>query len=141
MKKIVNGKVYDTETAKLLASANNYAPRGDFYFYEEELYVKKTGEYFLYGFGGAMTRYARQIDHSNWMGGEAITPLTYTSAREWAEDMLEADEYLALFIADDESSTINTQVTGATRAKLDKLRAETGKSFGELIDDAFQDVD
>ena len=56
MKKIINGKLYDTETAKLIGrSYHGEGPR-DFRHYSEELYRKRTGEYFLYGEGGPMSR-------------------------------------------------------------------------------------
>lgn len=140
MKKIIKGKVYDTETAKFLGEGGSDVGPGDFNFYNEELYVKKTGEYFLYGYGGAMSRYARQIEQSSWSGGEAITPLSYDEAREWAEGMLDADTYLEIFepLPDDEDVVnINTLISSSTRAKLDKLRADTGKTFGQLIDEVF----
>lgn len=45
-KKIINNRMYNTETAKQLGYwSNGYTP-SDFYFAEETLYQKKTGEYF-----------------------------------------------------------------------------------------------
>ena len=50
-KKIINNRMYNTETAKQLGYwSNGYTP-SDFYFAEETLYQKKTGEYFLVGHG------------------------------------------------------------------------------------------
>ncbi len=48
MKKIINGKRYDTETAKLIGS-DGYSNPSDFNYWSEDLYQKKTGEFFLYG--------------------------------------------------------------------------------------------
>lgn len=48
MKKIIDGKKYDTETAELLAEYNN-GPEVDNYYELLCLYRKKTGEYFVYG--------------------------------------------------------------------------------------------
>lgn len=46
MKKIINGKMYNTETAEKLTSwEHSYRSQVD--WYEEMLYKKKTGEYFL----------------------------------------------------------------------------------------------
>jgi len=60
MKKIINGKKYDTETAtKLGEDCRGY--RGDIDFWSEELYRKKTGEFFLYGEGGARSQYNAQV--------------------------------------------------------------------------------
>jgi hypothetical protein len=36
----------------------------------EELYRKRTGEYFLYGEGGPMSKYSRQVEQNGWAEGE-----------------------------------------------------------------------
>ena len=96
MKKIIGGKKYDTDTAKILGSAG-YSHPGDFSFWAEHLYQKKTGEFFLHGIGGPMSRYARRIGPDEWTGGEEIRPLSLKEAREWAEKHLEAEEYEQIF--------------------------------------------
>ena len=55
MRKNIDRKMYDTETAELLASSSNGYGHGDFRYMEEQLYRKKTGEFFLYGEGGALS--------------------------------------------------------------------------------------
>ena len=60
------------------------------------LISKKTGEYFLYGEGGALTEYARSVCGGS-TGGSRIIPLTEEGAKNWAMDHLECDEYEALF--------------------------------------------
>ena len=55
MKKIINHKMYNTETAERLASSSNGYGYDDFRYMEEQLYRKKTGEFFLYGEGGALS--------------------------------------------------------------------------------------
>lgn len=97
MKKIINGRVYDTDTAKELGSWDNGLGSGDFAVEIETLYRKRTGEYFIYGWGGPASRYARQVGQSAWAAGERIMPLSYDDAREWAESHLEADDYIAIF--------------------------------------------
>lgn len=52
MKKIINGKKYDTDTAKEVGYSNNGLLSTDIDYIEETLYQKKTGEFFLYGEGG-----------------------------------------------------------------------------------------
>ena len=47
MKKIINGKKYDTETAKWLGDYWNGLGGNDFKKLFETLYQKKTGDYFL----------------------------------------------------------------------------------------------
>ena len=96
MKKIINGKKYDTDTAKEIGYWSNGYPHSDFNYCEETLYLKKTGEYFLHGEGGALTEYARNTWNGS-TGGSCIIPLTEEGAKNWAMDHLECDEYEALF--------------------------------------------
>lgn len=96
MKKIINGKRYDTDTAKNLGSAG-YSHPGDFNYWRETLYRKKTGEFFLHGIGGAMSRYARSTGLNEWTGGEEIRPLSLEEAQKWAEKYLEVEEFERIF--------------------------------------------
>lgn len=97
MKKIVKGKAYDTKTAKEVGFYSNGGGWRDFSHIEETLYRKKNGEFFLYGEGGPMTKYAESTGQNSWSGGSRIIPLTFESARDWAEKKLDADEYEAIF--------------------------------------------
>lgn len=96
MKKIINGKMYNTETAKEIGSWSNNRSYSDFSYCEETLYLKKTGEYFLFGEGGPMTRYAERCGDMLCDGSE-IHPMTEEQAKRWAEQRLDADEYIAAF--------------------------------------------
>lgn len=96
MKKIINKKLYNTETAKDLGFWNNGRSCCDSSYMEETLYQKKTGEFFLYGYGGALTGYAKRVGTSQ-SEGEKITPLSVDEAKEWAEEHLDADDYLDIF--------------------------------------------
>lgn len=96
MNKIINQKRYNTETAKCLGVWNNGHYGNDFNACEEKLYIKKTGEYFLHGKGGAMSKYA--APHGENMGsGEEIIPLSYEAATKWAEKHMNGSEYEAIF--------------------------------------------
>lgn len=96
MKKIINGKKYDTETAKRMVTRNN-GYYNDFKYISETLYRKKTGEYFLHGEGGPMTVYAEPIGDNTWSGGEQIIPLKEREARRWAEEKISVDAYERIF--------------------------------------------
>ena len=62
MKKIIEGKMYNTETATYIGRyRTDTMSRRDFRYLEEELYQKRTKEFFLCGEGGAMTKYAKVI--------------------------------------------------------------------------------
>lgn len=97
MKQIINGKKYDTATAKEVGYYYNNYSVGDFHYYRENLYKKRTGEFFLYGVGGPMSKYAVTEGNNGWSGGERITPLTEEEAREWVEKHLNTDEYEEIF--------------------------------------------
>ena len=97
MKKIINGKRYDTETAAKLAIDYSEKSKTDFSYWQETLYQKKTGEYFLHGEGGPMTKYSVWIGENTFCGGEKIIPLTLDQARAWGENHMTVDEYTDIF--------------------------------------------
>ena len=96
MMMIINGKKYDTETAKWRANDSFLYP-DDFRFWDETLYQKRNGEYFLYGKGGPLTKYAKFVGVTERTSGEKIIPLTIEEAKEWAEKHLEGEEYEEIF--------------------------------------------
>lgn len=95
MNKIINGKKYDTETAKL-AGVYSFAKRTSPSFYEEKLFLKKTGEWFLYGSGESESKYSDLWD-GDLLGIEKIIPYTEHEAKRWAERHMDVDEYETLF--------------------------------------------
>lgn len=137
MKKIIAGKVYDTSTAKQIGFWSNGRSYSDFSFVEETLYQKRTGEFFLHGSGGPMSKYSESHGYNTTCGGEQIMPLTYKEANEWAMEYLDADEYEAIFgkiIEDDSKHIISTSILTASYQKLKRLASEKGQTIGEIID-------
>lgn len=136
MKKILKGKLYDTDTAQKLASWENTQDCGSFNHFSEVLYRKRTGEYFLHGAGGARTQYARQLEDNMWGYGEAIVPLSVGAAQEWAEEHMDADGYEAIFGAvseDGEDVMITFKAPATLDRKLGDKAAELGTSKSELL--------
>ena len=137
MKKIINGKKYDTETAQRVAEWDNGRYRNDFDRCSEELYRKKTGEFFLYGEGGPMSRYARSCGQNQWCGGEEIIPLNYDAAQKWAEDHLDGDEYKKIFgeVAEDDSKVSATfRLSASTLEQIKRRAAEHGLGLSEYVE-------
>lgn len=136
MKKIINGRRYDTDTARLLGETS-YSHPGDFAHWAEKLYQKSTGEFFLYGAGGPMSRYAEVIGQNEWTGGEKLIPLTTESAQKWAETYLSADKYEDIFgiVEEDQAKrTVSFSLTEATIKKISRMAADQGCAKSEVIE-------
>lgn len=105
MKKIINGRLYNTDTAKKVAEWNNGLAVNDNSYYYENLYLKRTGEYFIYGQGNAGSKYRRPAygDSGAWTPGENIVPVSVKEAQRLVEKHLDADEYQSIFGKKDET--------------------------------------
>lgn len=140
MKKIINGKLYNTETARMIGTWCNGTDRSDLSWVEETLHQKKTGEFFFHGVGGPNTRYAQQTDDTHWSGGEAITLVGYEDARQWAEDHLTADQYQAVFgeVAEDDSrTTLLLSLPASTVKKIKQEAAQAGMTVSAYVESKF----
>jgi hypothetical protein len=80
MKKIINRKIYNTETAKLLGSWDNKCSYSDYNYYSETLYKTKKGQFFL-----------------EVTGGDRLILLDDEEAMEWLEKRDFADLFCELF--------------------------------------------
>jgi len=96
-KKIINGKLYNTETATFIGGWCNNYPTNDFKYCDESLFRKRTGEYFISGEGGPLSKYSKSYGNNSWGYGYEITPLSEEEAKQWAEDRMSANEYIAIF--------------------------------------------
>lgn len=133
MKKIINGKRYDTDTAKNVGYWCANITDG-LYRVEETLYRKKTGEFFLLGSGGPRTKYADWTETGNLCGGEKIIPLSEEAAREWAEESLSPEEYEAAFDVREGRvyRSISLTERAAEKAELDAKKL--GMKFSAYIE-------
>ena len=96
MKKIIDGKRYDTETATRLADIQR-GQQSSFDYFEEALYRTAKGAYFLAGFGHASSKYAVACGDGSYGAGHGLSALTEDAAYEWAERYLDADQVESLF--------------------------------------------
>lgn len=138
MKKVINGKMYDTDTAESVGEWNNGLLDDRLNRCYEELYRKRTGEFFLFGSGGPMTKYAVSLGDGNWCGGEIISPMTVKNAMSWAEEHLSGEEYEKIFgeiIEDDTKRTITLSVGAGNHEKAKRAAAERGISLSALVDE------
>lgn len=119
MKKIINGKVYDTDTAKQVGYDNDQ-PTGN---WEEYLYQKKTGEFF--------------VQHWDAWNGGSIQPISYNDAKKWLEDHGSAEQYEAVFGDPDEDAEqthLHVRISPQAGAKLKQAAAQSGITIGEQIE-------
>ena len=143
MKKIIDGKVYDTETAERLGAWDNGKYTSDIYYEEELLYRKRTGEFFLCGSGGANSKYAVSRGSNSWIGSSKIIPLDYESAQKWAEERLSVDQYEKIFgtIIDEEGDNkikMTFYLSASTANKIRKNADKAGQSLSAYIETIFQ---
>lgn len=97
MKKIINGRAYNTETGILMASYQYGSNMSDWSFVSEELYITKKGSYFLYFEGGAMSKYAERVGKNETSCNSGIKVLSEEEAREFMEKYGDTDEYEKYF--------------------------------------------
>lgn len=135
MRKIINGKSYDTTTAREVASCYHGDGPRDFRYYSERLYCKRTGEYFLAGEGGPMSKYARSAGLNQWTGGEGIIPLSYAEATEWAEREMDAEDYEAEFgpVSEGERVTMSISLPADVADRIRRAAKTEGCSVSECI--------
>lgn len=133
MKRVISGVLCDTDTAKMLGEYEHDC-KSSFHWYTERLYRTKSGKYFLHGEGHAASPYAKKVAQSEWAPGEAIKLLPPEAARHWAEDHLDAGEYIAAFGEPEEMSSV--LITEEIKKKLIALKRKTGKDIDRLIAEA-----
>lgn len=139
MKKIINGKVYDTEKARELGT---YSGGDGFYSIDERLYQKRTGEFFLHGVGGPATKYAHSVGLNQWSGGEKIIPLDVKAARQWVEEHLDTDAYEEIFgIPDDDGETVTlcANISSSLMAAARLAASKQGVSMTAIVERALGD--
>ncbi len=138
MKKIINGKLYDTDTAKELGFWDNGYFPNDSNYCAEWLHRKRTGEYFLYGKGGANSKYAEFAGSNSWTSGRSFIPMTYEDARRWAEEKLDTEEYASIFgmpsEGDDSKTVVTITISSVKEAAIRQAAEKEGISFSAYIE-------
>jgi len=138
MRKIISGKAYDTKTATRIASWDNGYFANDFQHCEEVLFRTPRGGWFLYGHGGAMSKYSKSYGNDRG-GSEQIEPFTPEQARKWLEehDCTKALEYHFGQVEDAaDDAGYDFKLRGIPAGTHEKIKAEaekTGRSMNELM--------
>ena len=134
MQKIIKGRKYDTDTAQEVCGYSNGLPFGDFDWVQETLYVKRTGEHFLYGKGGARSKYAK-ADGDFMGGGSEIIPLSEKEAQAFVEENGDTETYEKFFGEASEGETRTTIVLSeGAKKKLQRIALEKRISISQVIE-------
>lgn len=142
MKRIINGRLYDTETAKELDYHENMANRSDYRYLCETLYRKRNKEFFMHLEGGPLSEAAEIDDDGMMSSGEKIMPLSTEQARRWCEENLDVDTYQALFGPVSEGSEQNIVELNLSSSKMKALKdkaEESSKSISKLLNEFIND--
>lgn len=136
MYKVINGKRYDTETARKLGEWDNGTSPDNFKWISETIYKTKSGNFFLHGEGGPLTPYAT-VSGNDTGWGKKITPLSEEQARAWSEDRLSGEEYDRIFGTDEfeesEFVQISATIPEELKTKMDEIRKRTGETTSEFL--------
>ena len=84
MKRVIKGKVYNTDTAQEIARIS-YSHPGDFAYYDDRLYRTRRGAWFIAGEGGARSHWATSLGNGSVGGGEGIRVLDEDEALNFCE--------------------------------------------------------
>jgi hypothetical protein len=135
MKKVINGKVYDTDKAKLIAEAHHDNIKdADGKSLKQWLYRKKTGEFFVHVDGAALE--LQNIFQHGYKPNAGIYPLTYEKAQRWAERELTADQWENIFgdPEDDETKVaVNLSMTSKEANILKQNAAKADMTVSSYI--------
>nr|WP_072537090.1 hypothetical protein [Anaerococcus mediterraneensis] len=139
MKRIINGKRYDTDTAQFIKTYSSDLSISDFRYYDESLYLKKTGEFFLYATGNGSSKYASK--YGDLRGpGEKIVPLTLDEAKAWVEKIEDPDLYEELFEVEEEGNiAFSLLLPENLYKKLDDKSMEDGITKKDIVVKALED--
>lgn len=119
MKKYLNGKCYDTKTAKELYWWSNNLPTSDFSYHAETLFKKRTGEYFLL---------------YEYCTAEYIMPISYANARDWAEEHCDGDIFEDIFgIPEEGNEYLSISLPADVAAKARATASEKGLNLSQYF--------
>jgi hypothetical protein len=137
MKKIINGKVYDTDRARLIADVPHPNIKSSEGVCIQRLYLKRNGEYFLWLAGARSEIVSNMVLDSQPHDRERhFYPITYEQAKSWCESELLADEYISIFGEPEGANDVqlNLTISASTAAKFKMLAQERSITQKELFE-------
>ena len=86
MERVIEGKVYDTRTAKRICELPCSAEfRSDFYWHDTDLYKSPAGTFFIAGEGSPLSMWGEAHGQGGRIGGSGLRLITQQEARGIAE--------------------------------------------------------
>lgn len=139
MRKIIDGRRYDTDTAKKIWEHEPIENMNDINYYRETLYQKNNGELFMHCVGNAGSKHNKPSGANCRRGSETINPIDYYSARQWALERMPEDQYNDIFGEVDVLNCCETKrevcicMTESERKKIKQNAAKCGLSVSAYI--------
>ena len=127
MKKIINGRVYNTDTAALIGTWNDSDGKEDVGSTHEylSLYYKHNHEFFIHR-QVVIQEDGKMLEH--------VFPVTYAEAESFAKTKLKPEEYLAVFEVPEKcnpNDTVTIKVT-LTRTAMRLIDSEARRTNGTI---------
>jgi hypothetical protein len=99
MRKVIEGKVYDTTTAEYICDVTPTSgmSQSDFRWEDTDLYRTKKGTFFIAGKGGPLTRWAERTGNNGRTGGSGLVIVDDTTARSMVEQFADEATYNSTF--------------------------------------------
>ena len=136
VKRIVDGKLYDTERSTLIAESR-YAGASDEEHYKEALYRNEFGVLFLAAEGGVESFYAALLQGGRPARGTDVIRLTASEACRWLEDHDHVEEIEQLFgkqpQAGHDTLPIDLRVPAEQKARIELAAAMASETVNEWL--------
>ena len=129
LKKIIDGKTYNTSTASLLSSYAYDKTRDQYEWLWEDLYQTRNGAFFLVGEGmSEHTPFGARLPGTNdYIRGHALLPLDEHQAKKWLEIRDRVDDYAEIFAMSDDASNEDNSSSFVMTLRLPRRLAEKMK--------------
>lgn len=137
MQKYIEGRKFNTATARKIGVKTNGFNSNALNYTEEALYLKKSGVYFLYKKSGPLGKYGIKKGNEN-KGQELIEPISFSKAKIWTKNNLTYDIYSRYFErpTKDEKKVVRTySFTKEADAILHRANQKTGKDQSQILED------
>ena len=129
MKRIIGGRTYNIETAKLITE-HTYGYPGDATYYCERLFRTPRNAFFLACHGGVRSHYAYGYRDGQFRAGDDIIPLIDEEVVRWLEDHGRTQEIEDLFgeqpDAGDDAAAICFRISPVVKERVIQTASESG---------------